>query len=253
MNYKEILDVQRSIDGMMMEVSAATWCVLLGAQQATWNWHGLQPGDYLEIGTYKGKSASILASFCALHGNKLTIVDPEVRGDARRSLDKILPGIRYLEIPSERLRYGDFHKNNIRSLAFAHIDGMHSFAAVSQDIQLCEEMIGEYGILCVDDFHTELYPQVTASVYNHLYTTTADLVIFLLGFNKVYLCRNSAKEYFYSFVERELVESLGALGHKISLVKNDSNEKFDGLAMAPFQGESYFGNRFRFKQLIRTD
>src|SRR6266481_1018796 len=55
-----VIERQRSIEGYLLDESAAIWCFLLQEQQKTWSWDGLSAGDYLEIGAFKGKSASIL-------------------------------------------------------------------------------------------------------------------------------------------------------------------------------------------------
>lgn len=244
MRFGEILETQRGVDGMLMEVSAATWCVLLEAQHASWQWSGDRARDYLEIGTFKGKAASILANFTVQYGNRLSIVDPEVRAEARALLDSINPAVNYMEIRSEFIAQGDFLRTNLRGLAWAHIDGMHSFSAVVSDLALCEQMLGDYGIICIDDFHTDLYPQIPAAVYKYLYTTPTDLCIFLVGFNKAYICRNTALKYYTDFVSKNIHWSLDELGHKVSLVKTDRNSQFDAYAIAPFQGEHTFGAYF---------
>ncbi|NII53330.1 class I SAM-dependent methyltransferase [Luteibacter sp. SG786] len=237
----EVLERQRHVEGMLMEVSAAVWCILLEAQHASWQWSGDHARDYLEIGTFKGKAASILASFTAEYGNRLAIVDPEVRPETRSLLDSITSTVSYMEMRSEFLAQGDFLRANLRNLAWAHIDGMHSFAAVVSDVSLCEQMLGDYGIICIDDFHTDLYPQIPAAVYKYLYTTPTDLCVFLVGFNKAYLCRNVAFRYFSEFVGKNIHWSLKELGHLVSLVKTGRHSQFDAHAIAPFQGEHTFG------------
>lgn len=244
MRFGDILELQRGVDGMLMEVSAAAWCVLLDAQHASWQWSGSQTPDYLEIGTFKGKAASILASFCEQYGNRLTIVDPEVRPEARLLLDGISTRVSYLEVGSEKLAHSEYLRDNIRNIAWAHIDGMHSFSAVVSDLTMCEQMLSEFGIICIDDFHTDLYPQIPAAVYKYLFGTPTDLCIFLVGFNKAYLCRNSSRRYFSTFVGENLHWALDELGHKVSLVKTDRNQNFDSYAIAPFQGDVKFGEAF---------
>ena len=112
--FASIMTMQRSIDGSMLEESAAIWYQLLRAQHGTWNWHGLSAGDYLEIGVLHGKSASVLANFTKAYGNSLTVVDPEVRPEMRKTLDAISPRVRYLEATSESLFHSDYHLGNRR-------------------------------------------------------------------------------------------------------------------------------------------
>lgn len=242
--YEAILETQRGIEGMLMEVSAATWCILLDAQHATWAWQGVGPADYMEIGTFKGKAASILASFAAEYGNALTVVDPVVLPQTRDLLNAITERMRFIEAPSERLRYGDFHRDNLRHIGFVHIDGMHTYSAVLSDLAVCEELVSDFGLICLDDFHSDMYPQVSAAAYKYLSSGLSDLSLFLVGFNKAYLCRNGAKHYFADFVGQHLAYGLEDAGHPVSLVKNDRHDSFDAYALVPFQGERFIGPGF---------
>lgn len=244
MDINAVLETQRSIDGMLLEVSAAKWCVLLKWQHATWDWSGVESADYLEIGTYKGKSASILAHFCEEYGNKLTIVDPEIRAEAISNLGGISSSIDFIEQRSEQLRFSDYHKGNIRNLAFIHVDGMHTHSAVVSDLTVCEELLSDYGIICLDDFHTDLYPQIPAATYHYLSSGISDLSIFSLGFNKAYLCRNTAKPHYMRCVGDYMIYALEELGHRVTIVKTDRNDAFDAYSFVPFQGESKFGDHF---------
>lgn len=240
-DFSRVLEVQRTIDGSLLEESAAIWCVLLEAQHATWSWKGLTGGDYLEIGTLHGKSASILASFAHAYGNALTIVDPQIPEATRRTLDALTPRVGYIESMSENLLYSQYHMQNIRKVAFAHIDGMHRFSAVASDLRICEDTLGNYGIISVDDFHTDLYPQIPAATYKYLFSGMSDLCMFLVGMNKAYLCRNCAKKYYFSFVAKQLLPSLETMDIKLTLVKSDSNNTFDAFGISRFHEDRLYG------------
>lgn len=236
-----ILETQRSIPGSFLEESAAVWCVLLKAQHNTWTWQGLSPGDYLEIGVLHGKSASVLAGFSQVYGNGLTILDPAIAPETRKRLDGISPRVSYIESPSEQMLHSDFCRSNVRRMAFAHIDGMHRFSNVIADLQLCETMLGSHGIISVDDFHTDLFPQVPAAVYKYLYSGISDLCPFLIGLNKAYLCRNAAKKYFMQFAGTQLLPAVESLGQKLTLVKTDRNDSFDAFGIAHFWENRMYG------------
>lgn len=244
MDYAEVLDLQRPIEGMLMEASAALWCILLEAQHLAWEWGEHVDPDYLEIGTFKGKSASILAYFGARYQNNLTVIDPALDSSTKGLLRGICGSTRFIDDRSEMLAGSEFVRLNARKLGFCHIDGMHSFTAVQSDMAMCEPMLSEFGILCLDDFYTELYPQVAAAMYDWLYTTPSDLVPFLVGLNKAYLCRNAAFPYYRKFVEDNLVHSLHTAGHQVTIVKTDSHRKFDAFSIAMWQGEKWFGEHF---------
>ncbi len=239
--FAEPMSLQRGIDGMLLEQSAAIWCHLLDAQESTWPWSGVEHGAYLEIGTYKGKSASILAYFAARNGARVTIVDPEVTGEARNVLNASGAKFDLIEDRSEYLRVTPFFSSSFRRISWAHIDGMHSYAAVLSDLAVCEDLIGDFGVICIDDFHTDLYPQIPAAVYAHLSSNT-DLSLFLVGFNKAYLCRNGAKPYFHQYVRDSLIWGLEDMGYDLSLVKTDRHDRFDAYSITPlFNGERRYG------------
>lgn len=239
---QQVLQRQRNIPGSLLEESAAVWCILLKAQHATWAWEGITSGDYLEVGVLNGKSASILAGFSSSYGNALTIIDPIILPETKRTLDAISPRITYIESPSEELVHSEFAAENVRRVAFAHIDGMHRFSAVISDLQLCEKVLGSHGVVSVDDFHTDLFPQVPAAVYKYLYSGVSDLCPFLIGLNKAYLCRNAAKKYFMQFSGTQLLPSLEALGQKLTLVKTDRNDSFDAFGIASFWEKRLYGS-----------
>jgi hypothetical protein len=237
-----IIERQRGIEGYLLDESAAIWCVLLREQQQTWSWEGLSAGDYLEIGAFKGKSASILASFSRAAGNRLAVVDPEILPELRATLDVIAGDVEYLPIRSERLFSHEYYQRHHRSLAFAHVDGMHRFAAVQSDLRACEDMLSDFGILALDDFHSDLFPQIPAAVYRYLYSGVSDLSLFLVGFNKAYLCRNIAKAFFKKLVHERALSALENLGYRLSLVKNDRHDAFDAYSLVPWQGVAECGN-----------
>ena len=243
--FAPIIKTQRAIAGSMLEESAAIWYHLLRAQHGTWSWGGLSEGDYLEIGVLHGKSASVLANFTKAYGNSLTIVDPKIHPETRKALDNISPRVRYLEATSESVFHSDYHVKNRRHIAFAHIDGMHRFSAVISDLRLCEDLLSEFGIISVDDFHTDLFPQVPAAVYKYLYSGTTDLCIFLVGMNKAYLCRNVAKRHFMEIARTQLLQGVAECGYKLTLVKTDRNDGFDAFGIAAFFEGERFGNEHR--------
>jgi hypothetical protein len=172
----------------------------------------------------------------------VAVVDPQIPPQTREALDAICPRIDYIQAESESLRNSQFHSENRRRISFAHIDGMHRFSAVISDLSVCEDVLSSFGIIAVDDFHTDLFPQVPAAVYKYLYSGKSDLSPFLIGMNKAYLCRNVAKRHFMEFARSQLLPGLEKLGHKLTLVKTDRNDSFDAFGISRFFQDRLFGN-----------
>lgn len=244
MDFTEVLELQRGTEGMMMEVTASAWCALIEAQHAAWSWGEGGQKNYFEIGTFKGKSACMLAWFSSKYGNQLTVMDPCLDKKTKEFLLGI-SNVSFIEDRSEFLAMSSFQRANLRSIGFCHIDGMHTFSAVQSDIAACESMLSDFGIMCLDDIFTELYPQVTAAMFDYLALAITDLVPFLVGFNKAYLCRSVAFPYYQAYAEKNLVHALREMGHRVSVIKTDSNSRFDAVALAVEQDSVYFGECFR--------
>lgn len=184
----------------------------------------------------------MLANFASRYDNRLTIIDPEIPAATRQTLDCICGRVDYIQSRSELVAGSEFSTANRRRMAFAHIDGMHRFSSVIADLELCESLLADYGILSVDDFHTDLFPQIPAAVYKYLYSGVSDLCIFLVGLNKAYLCRNGAKKYFLDYAGTKLLPRLEELGYKLTLAKTDRNDSFDAFAITWFYEQRLFGH-----------
>jgi hypothetical protein len=181
----------------------------------------------------------------SLYTNKLYLIDPVLEPSTVQRLKSLSDKAEFLMVKSETLAHSSFHRERTRSVAFAHVDGMHTFSALTSDLRLCEDILADFGMLCADDFHTDLYPQLPAALYRYLYSGHSDLSIFLVGFNKVYLCRNEAKRYFFNWVRDNLIDGLLELGYRTTLVKTDRHDLFDAFAVVPFTGDKHFGDPSR--------
>ena len=84
------------------------------------------------------------------------------------------------------------HRDSVR---FLHIDGEHSFEAVVSDLDLCAELINERGIVAVDDVFTAASPCVTEALYYWLARNREKLVMFLVGYQKAYLCSARSRRH----------------------------------------------------------
>src|SRR3974377_1211837 len=71
---------------------------------------------------------------------------------------------------------------------WCHIDGDYTGYFTSQDLHTAAHLVGERGIICVDDFFNFRYPQLTAAVYLFLSDFQTRFRMLFCGANKCYLC-----------------------------------------------------------------
>jgi hypothetical protein len=216
-----------SVPGWFNGVSVGIWDSLLTLQTSA----GIR-GRFLEIGVWKGRSA-LLSALHAEPAEECVFVDPVLRAEARQGLQAVHPdGLHFIEAPSRALsagslpgyevpsyRYrrddGSFQIAGVRgapSYRWIHIDGEHTGVAVAHDLAIAAQLIGERGIICVDDFFSPCYPQITFAVLDHLRANARSLMLFLCGCNKGYLCHPADARWLFAHVAQRLMPDLTALG-----------------------------------------
>lgn len=170
----EVFDRIRTIPGWFNAADCAHFHLILSMQSLG----GLR-GDLLEIGSYHGRSACLLA-WALRAGERLVICDafeapvddpcpthctPEQLWSNLTTvvpkLDRSLVEIhacwsRQLDLPAEpRFR-------------FAHVDGGHGMDDALHDLRLCAERLLPGGVMAVDDYQHYRYPGVTDAVDSFL-------------------------------------------------------------------------------------
>lgn len=148
-------------------------------------------GDILEIGSYHGRSTSLLA-YHLKADEKLVVCD---------TFD-MPTGYKYTYPPSVEILWSNLlnvnpsikkdrviiHKNYSNQLEldpqdsfrFAHVDGGHSYDTVLGDVLLCADKMMSGGIIAIDDYDHWGWPEVTKAVDDFLnhrddYSILADL------------------------------------------------------------------------------
>jgi hypothetical protein len=130
-------------------------------------------GDLVEIGTYYGRSAAILARFLQ-RGERLVLCDwfgaapralhevPPTPALLRENLFALNPTLREEQL---ELHEGASHTLRLsRPVRFAHIDGGHSRAETLGDLRLIDARLLPRGVIAVDDYHHRDFPEVTPAV-----------------------------------------------------------------------------------------
>jgi hypothetical protein len=191
------------IEGMTGVPSAQIFDALLTRQA------GGPPGDLMEIGAYKGKSAIILAHHLR-PGERLELVDVE----------PYLEKIAFVQFgDAVQLRIGDSddlaklvpnYSSFRKKVRFLHTDASHTFDNVTNDIAHANRLVSDEGVLVVDDYENRNFPQVPLAVGSAIYGAKADFRVFLVANNKAYLCRRKVYQAFRTFVVNTLAPVLYA-------------------------------------------
>ena len=198
--------------GGMVPHAAVIWHALLEKQSTDF-----LIGDMAEIGVFRGYGASLMAGYLR-NDERLVLVDIfcglELSAEAISEVagTSVLDRITFHQTDSMRLRRLG-HLSPGREIRYFHIDGEHSYDGVINDFSLAAGSIAPHGVIVVDDFFSAASPAITQAVFDYVGDRTSSLSIFLIGYNKAYLCSNRWLGYYRDAITRlpELLESHGYL------------------------------------------
>lgn len=190
-----------SMNGWFSDESLSIFDIFLQLQL-----NGSVCGNLMEIGVWEGKSAAAMID--KLNKNeKLFLIDPEIKNKKDiicKNLNLISEDaqskIFFYDIKSVCIPTIDIYSKLVNTFRFIHIDGCHTAEAVYRDLEIADFLLKEKGIVVIDDFFNIAYPQITEAVYNFLFQNVFKFKLFLIAFNKAYLCRPNAYSEYYSFV-----------------------------------------------------
>jgi hypothetical protein len=169
-------------------------------------------GNLLEIGVWMGRSA-LLSTLHSSKDEECVFVDPLPTREARANLETIRDsGLHFVDDSSRNLVPEMLPGSVPPSYRWIHIDGEHTGVAVAHDLALASRLLGERGIIVIDDFFAPAYPQITFAAIDYLHANPKSLMMFLCGFNKGYLCHPSDGRWMLDYVARELSDDLIARG-----------------------------------------
>jgi predicted O-methyltransferase YrrM len=205
------------IGGSFWDGAIVTWDILLARQAA----QGIQ-GDVLEIGVLKGKSATLIALHTRPH-ETFVLIDPALRREAVDAVESIHAANNlYLRDLSQNLRTHQALISRYRRFRWLHIDGEHSGPAVRNDLEIAAALVAPGGIICLDDFFTPAYPQITAAVFEFLASRRERLQLVLIGYNKGYICRCEDAAGNLSFLRDEAQREYARRDFAVTLWKTSS-------------------------------
>lgn len=237
--YALMLQIARGIDGFMKESNVAIWDSLLTLQT-----EGHVQGDIMEIGVFKGRSASILCQH-KRPDEELWLVDfSQFLDHARKNLTPLLSGgVKFLHCKSSELWSEPALMTKRRRFRWLHIDGEHTGYAVTNDLNLGADLLSDHGLVCIDDFFNPSYPQITASVFDWLANRPHELELVLCGENKAYLSRPTFAHFYLDFIRSSLAEDLEKRGiSDLTLFKTAPTGDSNGWGIGPrYQDRDHYG------------
>ena len=215
-----------SIEGFFTEEAQAVWDFLF-SEQAIMN----VAGDFVEIGVYRGKSA-ILGSLYLRPDETAVLVDINDPVNA----EKIILSLRGPKVAKFVGKSREFPRSqlfrDIYPVRWFHIDGDHSGFSTTTDLEIAAHMLGEQGLICVDDFFNPRYPQLAASVFRFLFSRPT-FKLLLCGANKAFICHASDYALYEDLIRRKLAKHMKLLGMSVTLAKTSYAHDFGCFAIEP--------------------
>jgi Methyltransferase domain len=196
--------------------AAATCDVLLDWQCSTLDAHG----HLAEIGVYRGRSASLLATR-ARANEELYLVDVSRDAATEEMLARIVSRerVHFFGGRSSRLAAEPGLRAAERSCRWVNVDGEHTGEAMWNDLDLAARWLDDRGVICVDDFFQPMYPQVTAATFDYLDRHKYALTLFLVGFYKAFICRPVFATRYLDAIRHGLAEAMAARGVEVTVTK----------------------------------
>lgn len=223
-NFAEVLAQSTKAEGWMVPQAAALFHFFLTHQPAS-------ERNILEIGVFKGKSAIVLAYETMERDETLILMDIRIQREIE-AVKQLHPKIQVIEADSFNLsKTAAVH--TAAPFRFIHIDGAHGYSYVMDDMRNSARFLSRRGIICLDDFLNLAWPEVTVATFDFLAGREHDLVLFLAGFNKGFLCRSIALPFYCELIEGPLAASMQELGWPAVIKKREQIVPFSFYGMYP--------------------
>ncbi|WP_245490072.1 class I SAM-dependent methyltransferase [Rhizobium ruizarguesonis] len=205
--------VADQIDGMLSAFSMAAMDSVLSLQAS----NPKISGNVVEFGTYKGRSAAIIAPQVR-RSEKFVLVDVADYLEVER-IRAIHADVEFVRCRSEEFpsRYPDY-KQLRKNCRFIHVDSSHAYRTTFQEMKICDALLSPGGVAVFDDYTNLNYSQVLPAIYKYIYTTNPDLAVFMVTDVKAYLCRKKYLNYYLSFVLQGALPSMTARGIEDAII-----------------------------------
>ncbi|MEL7444439.1 MAG: class I SAM-dependent methyltransferase [Pseudomonadota bacterium] len=224
-----------NVGGFMMPLAMATWDFLFTAQKSL----GVT-GGMLEIGVFEGKSGILSALYMSADEPSFFLDLYEVAAARTRILSVKPANTHFLLMKSVNALNDDALARMRGALRWVHIDGEHTGYATRADLDTASHLLSERGIICVDDFFSFKYPQLTAAVYQFLLARPFEYKMFLASGNKCYICRSSAFEAYDDYIRANAAQHMDLEVNNWTLARSSFVHDFGCFSIIPRNKERDF-------------
>ncbi len=216
------------LDGFFMPLAMATWDFLFAAQKE----HNIG-GGMLEIGVFQGKSALLSALYLAPDEPGF-FLDLHKIPAAQEQISLVKPeNAHFLTMNSVNALRDPGLAGNRGALRWIHIDGEHTGYATAVDLSTAAYLLSADGIICVDDFFSFKYPQLTASVYQFLLDNPFAFKMFLISANKCYICRSNSLQMYDDHIRNHVIEDMQLAENNWTLARTSYLHDFGCFSIIP--------------------
>lgn len=209
MSAKEFLQIYKDIEGWLYEGAAFMTQHLFSAQKSLGTNSGV-----LEIGVYKGKYLSFLASESQAPTVGVDVFIFDQKEEAASNVNRICEAMgveNNTKLVRANTRTIDKKALNailssagIERLTFASIDGDHSCDGVYNDLELIESIISPGGIIAVDDMFSSVSPAVSEGFFKYINSSGSKLKPIAFSDNKLFLTTHGYDEIYQIRLQVEM-------------------------------------------------
>jgi hypothetical protein len=227
-----------TLPGWFFRRSSAIWDCLLSYQDGA-----KIGGHFLEVGVWRGKSA-LLSAMHAKRGELCLFVDPALHCRTEAALQAATEArCVFMREASVALHRSALMSSHARTFRWIHIDGEHSGTTVYDDMTIGCRLLGEQGVLILDDFFSPIWPQITKAAFEFCMRHGNELALFLCGDNKGYFCRPRHMALYMNYIGGKMLLDMKARGDgDITICKTTVADDMNCFGIVSrFKGRDYVG------------
>jgi hypothetical protein len=194
-------------------------------------------GHFLEIGVYQGKSAILGAMY--MQPDELCFFDDiNSLAACEAAVTSFRPDNNvFIQAPAFDLMQHPAVIHQRRRFRWVHIDGDHTGYSLMHDLLVAAELVAESGIICVDDFFSFRYPQLSAAAFRFLFDRSIEFKLLFCGSNKGYICKTRWYAYYESMIRGHFLEFSRRYSVTLQLNKTSYAHDFGCFSVSAKEGE----------------